>query len=263
VWMGNIPVATLRPNGSGISIYYVHANQLGAPVMVTRPADNAIMWRWDSDPFGTVVPNQNPQSLGTFVYNLRFPGQYYQAETGLNYNYHRDYDAAVGRYRQSDPIGLRGSSFSTYAYVRGNPISLKDPLGLCPSCDAKSLTELLDQIAPYFQMATTAIDASPLPSTVKNIVNAANDDVIQPASNAQAIVNVLSGNSEQQASGFANLAETAVLAVTEGLEAPLAFFDLAIRAEANQVATVIQQTANSIVYGIMDQAQECQGQGCP
>jgi RHS repeat-associated protein len=263
VWMGNIPVATLRPNGNGISIYYVHANQLDAPVMVTRSADNAIMWRWDSDPFGTAVPNQNPQSLGTFIYNLRFPGQYYQAETGLNYNYHRDYDAAVGRYRQSDPIGLRGSSFSTYAYVRGNPISLKDPLGLCPTCDAKSLTELLDQIAPYFQMATTAIDASPLPSTVKNTVNAANDDVVQPASNAQAIVNVLSGNSEQQASGFANLAETAVLAVTEGLEAPLAFFDLAIRAEANQVATVIQQTANSIVYGIMDQAQECQGQGCP
>jgi RHS repeat-associated protein len=100
--------------------------------MVTRPADNAVLWRWDIDPFGTAAPNQNPQSLGTFTYNLRFPGQYYQAETGLNYNYHRDYDAAVGRYRQSDPIGLRGDSFSTYAYVGGDPISVNDPSGNDP-----------------------------------------------------------------------------------------------------------------------------------
>ncbi len=129
VWLGDIPVATLRPNGTAISIYYVHADQLGAPRLVTRPTDNAIMWRWDTDPFGTGTPNSNPQSQGTFVYNLRFPGQYYQAETGLNYNYFRDYDPNAGRYIESDPIGLDGGGYSTYAYVGGNPIALADPTG--------------------------------------------------------------------------------------------------------------------------------------
>ncbi len=129
VWMGDIPVATLRPNGSTISIYYVHTDQLNAPRKITRPSDNGLMWRWDADPFGTAAPNQNPASLGTFIYNLRFPGQYYQIETGLIYNYYRDYDPATGRYLESDPIGL-GGGINTYGYVGGNPIEFSDPLGL-------------------------------------------------------------------------------------------------------------------------------------
>jgi RHS repeat-associated protein len=131
VWLGDIPVATLQPNGTGgINVYYIHADHLNSPKMITRSTDNAIMWRWDQDPFGSAASNQNPSSQGTFVYNLRFPGQYFDAETGLTYNYFRDYDPQVGRYVESDPIGLRGRSFSTYAYVSGNPISNIDPLGL-------------------------------------------------------------------------------------------------------------------------------------
>lgn len=64
------------------------------------------------------------------TYNLRFPGQYYMPETGLYYNYFRDYDPQTGRYLESDPIGLYGGSYSTYSYTNNNPISNSDPSGL-------------------------------------------------------------------------------------------------------------------------------------
>jgi RHS repeat-associated protein len=87
------------------------------------------MWRWDSDPFGVAPPNQNPGGLGVFAYNLRYPGQYFDGETGLNYNYFRDLDPQTGRYVESDPIGLQGD-LNTFAYVGASPITTSDPLGL-------------------------------------------------------------------------------------------------------------------------------------
>jgi RHS repeat-associated protein len=129
VWMGDTPVATLLPNGSSVTIYYVHTDHLGTPRKVTRPSDNGLMWRWDPDTFGSVAPNSNPSGLGTFNYNLRFPGQYSLNESGLYYNYYRDYDPSMGWYLESDPIGL-AAGVSTYTYVGGDPLSVVDPYGL-------------------------------------------------------------------------------------------------------------------------------------
>jgi RHS repeat-associated protein len=132
VWLGDIPVATLRPkSGGGVDIFYVHTDHLNTPRKVSQPSDNKLRWRWDSTPFGTGVPNENPEGAGTFAYNLRFPGQYFDTETGLHYNYFRDYDPPTGRYVQSDPIGLEGG-INTYAYVDANPLTWSDPLGLDP-----------------------------------------------------------------------------------------------------------------------------------
>ena len=129
VWLNDLPIATLRPNGTGIAVYFVHPDELGTPRVVTDTTNKPV-WRWDSDAFGRTLPNQDPLKTGkSFVYHLRYPGQYYDTQSGLHYNYFRDYDPQTGRYIQSDPIGLAGG-WNTYSYVGGNPITKIDPLGL-------------------------------------------------------------------------------------------------------------------------------------
>ncbi|MHB8914386.1 MAG: Ig-like domain-containing protein [Thiobacillus sp.] len=110
-------------------VYYLYADHLNTPRMITDTS-NKVVWRWDSDPFGADAANEDPDGDGTkFRYNPRFPGQYFDRETGLHYNYFRDYEPGTGRYVQSDPIGLEGG-LNTYAYVGGNPVSYTDPFGL-------------------------------------------------------------------------------------------------------------------------------------
>jgi RHS repeat-associated protein len=107
------------------ALNFVYPDHLGTPRVIVD-ASNAPVWRWDSaDPFGTSAPN----TTGSFTFNLRFPGQYFDQETGLHYNYFRDYDPSAGRYVQSDPIGLKGG-VNTFSYVRSNPVSKADPNGL-------------------------------------------------------------------------------------------------------------------------------------
>jgi RHS repeat-associated protein len=62
-------------------------------------------------------------------FDLRYPGQVFDEETGLSYNLHRYYDAATGRYMQADPIGLEGG-WNRFGYVGGDPLGAIDPLGL-------------------------------------------------------------------------------------------------------------------------------------
>lgn len=139
VFLGDFPVAVLKKDTStgatnAYAAYYVFADHLLTPRLITASTDNAVVWRWDgTDPFGITQPVDNPLGAGVFEYNLRFPGQYYDKETNLHHNGFRDYDPQTGRYVESDPIGLAGG-INTYAYVGGNPLSFSDPLGLCPMC---------------------------------------------------------------------------------------------------------------------------------
>jgi len=125
VWLGDWPVGVLKPG----AVYNVNPDHLGAPLTVSD-ATGQIVWRWDRDPYGNGKPNENPSGLGAFTYNLRFPGQYYDRETELHYNYFRDYNPKTGRYVQADPIGLESGDMNLYAYVQNNPLSFIDDFGL-------------------------------------------------------------------------------------------------------------------------------------
>jgi RHS repeat-associated protein len=113
-------------------LYFIHVDHLNTPRAIYDDQQQ-LRWKWDQqEPFGVNVPDEDPSSLGAFEFALRFPGQYADGETNTYYNYKRDcYDSNIGRYCESDPIGLRGG-INTYAYAIGNPISLSDPLGLEP-----------------------------------------------------------------------------------------------------------------------------------
>ena len=100
------------------------------------------MWRWDQqEPFGNNVPDEDPSGLGTFDLPLRLPGQRYDKETNLHYNYFRDYDPSTGRYIEADPLGgaptwpdVPTSGINNlFAYASGAPLAAADQLGLLAS----------------------------------------------------------------------------------------------------------------------------------
>ena len=102
---------------------------MNTPRVITNQAQQ-VAWRWDNDDaFGSNVANSNPSRLGAFEFNLRFPGQYFDKETGNHYNYYRDYSPEIGRYIESDPVGLR-AGVGTYSYVVNSALRLADPMGL-------------------------------------------------------------------------------------------------------------------------------------
>jgi RHS repeat-associated protein len=127
VWMDDQPVGVI----AGPSLHYVEADHLGTPRAVIDATRQVAIWTLDlaTEPFGNTAPNVDPDGDGTsFVYDLRFPGQRYDAASGLYYNYYRDYDPAVGRYTQTDPIGQMGG-LATYGYAGNSPLLYTDPTG--------------------------------------------------------------------------------------------------------------------------------------
>lgn len=120
-YLGDRPIAFWPSGGVSTAVDYIHTDQLGTPRFMTS-ATGALAWYWRSDPFG------NGQPTGSITYNLRFPGQYYDAETGLYYNNARYYSPSIGRYYKSDPIGLDGG-LNTYTYSDSDPVDEYDPSG--------------------------------------------------------------------------------------------------------------------------------------
>ena len=129
VWLDDMPVAVVDNVASGNPvIYYVHVDHLMRPARMTAQDTS---WVWDViyAPFGGVSYIwSNPANI-----DLRFPGQWFQLESGLAYNWHRHYDATLGRYVQPDPLGLTAmlsDGPSVYTYAHSLPVVITDPTGL-------------------------------------------------------------------------------------------------------------------------------------
>lgn len=146
VWAGGVPVAQLDhwlPLGNMLTlahcnpgsdgkidwVTYLLTDGSGTVRLGTDVAQN-VVWRDDVEAFGETAPDQAvPSGAYPVTVNLRNPGQYFDAETGLFYNGMRYYEPGTGRYLESDPVGL-GGGVSTYAYALGAPLMNVDPYGL-------------------------------------------------------------------------------------------------------------------------------------
>ena len=134
LWQANPQNASL--SNTATAYHYLHTDHLETPVLGTDKSGMQT-WKAISEAFG----DTKVDTSSAITMNLRFAGQYFDVESGLHQNYWRDYRPAVGRYVQSDPIGLAGG-MNTYAYVGGNPLSFTDPMGLDRWGDDSSLKRI-------------------------------------------------------------------------------------------------------------------------
>lgn len=177
---GAVVADAIRLVGQGTApadIVYIHPDHLGTPQKMTDAAQ-AVVWDRVQDPFGQTVSlaaagPDNP---------LRFPGQYADAETGLHYNFFRDYDPAVGRYVESDPIGLAGGA-NTYGYVLGNPATNTDPSGLDCGIDLQQLVNNAYENALNDDGTLNYKSRGQCATTVRKTINDAGGPLLPPLGN--------------------------------------------------------------------------------
>jgi len=123
IWPILILLSLTLPARAGVEMYFLHNDHLGTPRVVTDK-NQQVVWKGHMRPFGEMEVE-----IESITNHRRFPGQRFDIESRLHYNYFRDYDSSLGRYIQSDPIGLAGG-LNTYAYVGSNPLIYTDPYGL-------------------------------------------------------------------------------------------------------------------------------------
>ena len=123
VWLGDTPIAVFDATTAPTATFYVHPDHLDRPIAMTD-ATKAVVWAARYEPFGTVS-----LITGAAALNARFPGQWFQIEDALAYNWHRTYDATLGRYTQPDPLGFVDGP-SVYGYAGQSPLMKVDPKGL-------------------------------------------------------------------------------------------------------------------------------------
>ena len=118
IWLNDMPVGVMK----GGALYAIHTDQLNTPRDISDYGGKTV-WSLPLDSYGETQPT------GQLIVNLRYSGQYYDAETGKSYNTFRDYSPTLGRYLEADPIGLNGG-MNPFMYVGGEPVLRMDPFGL-------------------------------------------------------------------------------------------------------------------------------------
>jgi RHS repeat-associated protein len=129
VYLNGQPLAKIEGGNS----YYYHNDHLATPQKMTD-ASGVVVWSADYKPFGEATV-----TVSTITNNLRFPGQYFDTETGNHYNYFRDYNPVIGRYIEADPLGIEEGVNHLYLYVQNNPAKFMDPYGNAISVFTRSL----------------------------------------------------------------------------------------------------------------------------
>jgi RHS repeat-associated protein len=153
IWLGGRPLAIVE----GGQTYQLHWDHILRPVMATS-STGAVVWAARYLPFGGI--DLVLADTGALTQTLRFPGQWFQAETGLHQNWMRDYDPTTGRYLEADPLGLVDGP-SVYGYARQSPVRYVDPRGeqtaLARSLPIAGGIALADGPVPLFDVFAAAI----------------------------------------------------------------------------------------------------------
>jgi RHS repeat-associated protein len=151
-------------------LFFYHDDHLGTPVAMTDAA-GAFVWKTEHRPFGGIYS----LPLALLENNLRFPGQYADAETGEYYNGFRDYQPLAGRYSEPDPLGIPGG-LNLYVYVYNDPLNLMDPLGLlsCYTSIPESLSRFQHVYDRWFENPRLGLgqqDGAKYWGPVGNVIN--------------------------------------------------------------------------------------------
>ena len=174
--LGLMASMLFNPSSVHAEVFYVSTDHRGAPQVITDNNQNTV-WEGSYHPFGNV-----DITTSVIENNVRFPGQYFDQESGLHYNYYRDYDPGLGRYLQSDPIGL-GGGLNTYGYGYQNPVSNIDPDGRFAICLA----------VPYLAEAVAVAGAAVLTAIANEVTNDIINEDRRHSPDRQALNDIING----------------------------------------------------------------------